>query len=97
VSSCEINRVIGLPGEELQIRRGEIYINDKLISGIKEIRRDLFTNLEPITIPNDCFSLICDDMKLSRGSLYLSMIHTEKILSRALFVYWPLKHAKYLL
>lgn len=47
-----IKRLIGLPGETIEIRDGNIYINDKLITQ-PEIARNTYVNSTPVVQPLD--------------------------------------------
>ena len=64
-----IKRIIGLPGETVQIVDGEIYINGELLeeSYGREVMQDAGLAAEPITLGDDEYFEMC--IRDSRGSL----------------------------
>ena len=92
-----IKRVIGLPGETVDIRNGDVYIN-----GSKTPLDDSFCaapdstdtgNLTfPLTVPADSYFMLGDNRVYSKDSRYWEnpFVKKEKILGKAFFRYWPL-------
>ncbi len=88
-----IKRVIGLPGETVQIQDGEIYINGKILKesyGYEEIRNPGFASSE-ITLAADEYFVLGDNRNNSRDSREPSVgnISREDIIGRALLRVWP--------
>jgi signal peptidase I len=99
-SACNIRRVIGLPGEMIEIKKGKIFINREHFNGIPEIKRDFFCNMPLRYIMSRCYFLMGDDMNLSmksrQDSSYFGSVPLENITGKVIGVCWPPKHAKYL-
>ena len=88
-----IKRVIGLPGETVQIQDGIIYINGKVLKesyGYGEIRNPGFASSE-ITLGADEYFVLGDNRNDSRDSREPSVgnIVKENIIGKALFRIWP--------
>lgn len=87
-----IKRVIGLPGEHLQIQNGKVYINgeelqeDYLKDGV-ETKSQVFTD---IYIPEGYVFAMGDNREESMDSRILGCIPIEKIESKVLIRFWPL-------
>ena len=84
-----VKRLIGLPEETVEIRRGMVYINNKLlvIPGVT-IRRD-YSSLNPITIPKDHYFMLGDNRSNSADSRVWGFVPKEDLIGEALFIYWP--------
>ena len=88
-----IKRVIGLPGETVQIQDGDIYINGRILQenyGNEEIRNPGFASSE-ITLAADEYFVLGDNRNNSRDSREPSVgnISREDIIGKALFRIWP--------
>lgn len=88
-----IKRVIGLPGETIKIKDGDIYINSIQIrqAFISEEMKNNFqaVNIGTMKIPEDFYFLIGDNREISRDSRTYGVIHQKNILGKAIFRYWP--------
>ena len=62
-----IKRIIGLPGETVQIADGEIYINGEVLRETygREVIRDPGTAAEPVTLKEDEFFVLGDNRNAS--------------------------------
>lgn len=90
-----IKRIIGLPGETVQIIDGYVYINDeKLESDIygKEIIKSAGRAAEPITLGEDEYFVLGDNRNNSRDgrTVEVGNIKRSEITGRAFFRIWPL-------
>ena len=87
-----IKRVIGLPGETVEIREGKVYIN-----GSDTPLDDSFTpetpvgNFGPYTVPEGCYFMLGDNRNNSRDSRIWDnpYVKKEKILGKAVLRYFP--------
>jgi len=90
-----IKRLVGLPGETLEIRNGTIYINDKpLLDPVFNQRyyynRGVFAaEGQKITVPADNFFVLGDNSASSKDSRYWGFVPYQNILGEAMLVYWP--------
>ncbi len=87
-----IKRVIGLPGETVEIREGKVYID-----GSDTPLDDSFTpetplgNYGPYTVPEGCYFMLGDNRNYSKDSRFWQnpYVEKDKILGKAVFKYFP--------
>ena len=84
-----IKRVIGLPGEMLEIRRGYIYINGEKLDEpyIKEAYR-MADSREPFKIPEGNYWVMGDHRDRSADSRVWGFVQRDLIKGRALLIWW---------
>jgi signal peptidase I len=95
-----VKRVIGLPGETLELRHRDLYINDRKIDEPYAVhidpqevgRRD---NFDPIRIPPDHFFLMGDNRDNSNDSRFWGLAPRESFIGKPLFVYWSYEDEPY--
>ena len=90
-----IKRIIGLPGETIQIEgEGNIWINGEILeeSYGREIIRDPGLAVEPITLGEDEYFVMGDNRNNSSDSRVEAVgnIHRDEIIGRAFIRIWPL-------
>lgn len=91
-----IKRIIGLPGETVQIKDGYLYINDKKLEesfGREVIRADRYGQAaEPITLGQDEYFVLGDNRNESADSRETSVgiLKREDLIGRAWVRIWPL-------
>ncbi len=92
-----IKRVIGLPGDRLEIKMGQVYINDEpvdessyLLAEKKSGKAYVHThdNLAPILIPPRKYFVMGDNRDNSFDSRYWGFVDGELIEGRAFVIYW---------
>ncbi len=90
-----IKRIIGLPGETVQILDGEIYIDGAKLqeSYGREVMQDAGTAAEPITLGDDEYFVLGDNRNYSSDSRdpSVGVIHRDEIIGRAWIRIWPLQ------
>lgn len=90
-----IKRVIGLPGEKVDIRQGKIYINDELLDsdkyGMEEIR-DYGNQEYPLVVPENQYFVMGDNRNRSSDSRYqdVGTISDDEIIGKAVLRIWPI-------
>ena len=87
-----IKRLIGLPGEMLEVREGEVYIDDKPLNesyafhSVKDLPRNQYG---PVTVPFDSYFMMGDNREHSSDSRVWGFLERKYIKGKALFIYWP--------
>ena len=84
-----VKRVIALPGETVQVIRGQVYVNDELIEEPFEPTPGSYTMPSPITVPEDQVFVLGDNRNNSNDSHNWGPLPIENIVGRAWVSYWP--------
>lgn len=85
-------RVIGLPGERVEIRDGKVYINDSETPLDEPYVNGTPTgNFGPYEVPEDCYFMLGDNRNDSLDARYWqnTYLHKDKILGKVIFSYYP--------
>jgi signal peptidase I len=92
-SKSFIKRVIGLPGETVEIRRGMLYVNTHLVPEpyVPPQYTDV-TDFGPIKVPRDSYFVMGDHRISSNDSRVFGPVASQFIYGRAVFAYWPVDH-----
>ncbi|MBN1255933.1 MAG: signal peptidase I [Deltaproteobacteria bacterium] len=88
-----IKRVIGLPGEKVEIKERKIYINDRLIEdpwGVftKDNPSASLDNYGPEKVPPDSLFVMGDNRDNSQDSRYWGFASLDDVLGKAFIMYW---------
>ncbi len=81
-----IKRVIGLPGDKVEVRRGTVYVNDKALDE-PYIKNTGDYNYGPIVVEKDCYFVLGDNRPVSLDSHYFGCVSKDHILAKVLFRY----------
>jgi signal peptidase I len=82
-----IKRVIGLPGDEISIRGGSVFINgEQLIEPYVSVTTSRGGNWN---VPADFYFVMGDNRNNSSDSRVWGYVPAENIIGRAMIVYWP--------
>ncbi|MCL2860352.1 MAG: signal peptidase I [Oscillospiraceae bacterium] len=90
-----IKRVIGLPGDHVQIQNGKVYINGQVLDepylqpGVVTAMLNE-TYFSDVIVPNNCVFLMGDNREYSSDSRSFGCIPIDKIESKVLIRIWPL-------
>ena len=87
-----LKRIIGLPGEKVEIRDGLVYINDS-----KKPLSEPYLNdppngdFGPYNVPEGCYFMLGDNRDISQDARYWKnkYVKKEKIVGKVLFRYYP--------
>ncbi len=82
-----IKRVIGLPGETVAIKKGKIYINDKVIDD--EYAYGETTDYNKVTLRDDEYFILGDNRLISKDSRYFGPIKDNEIKGKIVFRLFP--------
>jgi signal peptidase I len=98
-----IKRVIGLPGETLEVREKKVYINGKPLDEpyahflrppasspeLAEVTSfDVRERYGPVTVPADQYFMMGDNRDNSQDSRYWGFLPRELVKGKALVIYW---------
>jgi signal peptidase I len=84
-----IKRVVGLPGEKIEIKDGQVYINEQPLEEpylSQQTQRDMRATVVP---PEHVF-VLGDNRGFSNDSRSFGAVPLDHIVGRAWFSYWPL-------
>jgi len=90
-----IKRLVGLPGDTIEIKSGSIFINDKpLLEPVFSQRYyynrgDFSAEGVKITVPKDNYFVLGDNSASSKDSRYWGFVPKSNILGQAMVIYWP--------
>jgi signal peptidase I len=89
-----IKRVIGLPGETIEIKKGDVYIDNKKLDQpfLKRKKHFIYRAdfMKPLVIPGNHYFVMGDNRAVSQDSRYFGPVPREYIYGETLFRYWPL-------
>jgi signal peptidase I len=88
-----IKRVVGLPGEMVEIRQGAVYVNGKAVPEpyVPPQYEDL-SDFGPVRVPKDSYFVMGDHRISSNDSRVFGPVASRFIYGRAVFAYWPVDH-----
>jgi signal peptidase I len=89
-----IKRVIGLPGDRIQIVRGQVWLNGNPLREpyVPEAYRDTRSMPETV-IPEGSYFMMGDHRSISSDSREFGPVARDLVYGKAVFVYWPAKDA----
>jgi signal peptidase I len=84
-----IKRLIGLPGDKVEVKDGKVYVNGQpLPENYIEDRPNY--NFGPVTVPSNQYLVLGDNRNNSYDSHYWGFVPRDKIIGRAVVRFWPL-------
>lgn len=99
-----VKRVIGMPGEVLEIKNGQVYINQRELDEAYVYHSDVNTgsegislrdNFGPVAIPAGHYFVMGDNRDNSEDSRYWGFVPEKYIIGRPLFVFWSYEDEPY--
>lgn len=92
-----VKRIIGLPGEHIYITEGKVYINGEKEPLYEPYLKEEWvkgTGVFEFEIPEDSYLVLGDNRNNSHDSRYWnnSYVNKDKIIGKALYIYYPFNH-----
>lgn len=86
-----IKRVIGLPGETVEVRNNQVLIDGRPLEEpyLSPAARNQMGNMAPVVVPADAVFVMGDNRGNSSDSRSWGALPLTKIVGRAWFIYWP--------
>ncbi len=103
-----IKRVIGIPGDEVRVKAGFVFVNGVRLDESEYLTPDMRTYAgafikdgEPRIVPPDNYFVLGDNRSFSSDSREWGFVPSRKTIGKSFLVYWPIskfrsvKHARY--
>ncbi len=84
-----IKRIIGLPGETIEIKNGTVYINGREIEESAYLVQPTTGTMSELTIPADNYFVMGDHRSVSMDSRLWGTLPRENIIGKTIWRYWP--------
>ena len=86
-----IKRVIGLPGETVEIRDHQVYINGVPLEEpyLSDVARRQMSHMAPVKVPPNAVFVMGDNRGNSSDSRNWGPLPLDRIVGKAWFTYWP--------
>ncbi|MDB9538496.1 signal peptidase I [Anabaenopsis tanganyikae CS-531] len=100
-----IKRIVALPGEKVQLKDGQVYINNQPLKELSYLSSEQRTEIDVCTsvaqqaylaqtqtIPPDSYLVLGDNRNSSYDSRCWGVVPRENIIGRAVLRFWPLNN-----
>jgi signal peptidase I len=84
-----VKRVIGLPGDTVEARNGEVLVNGKALKEPYVPKGATTTSVSPTHIAKNHYWVMGDNRTVSEDSRYFGSINGDLIVGRVFFQVWP--------
>ncbi len=86
-----IKRVIGVPGDKVEVKEGNLYLND-IAQNNYISDKNINYSIGPYVVPEKSLWVMGDNRNNSMDSHIWGFLPYEKVIGKAIFRYWPLNN-----
>ena len=86
-----IKRVIGVPGDKVEVKEGRLYLND-VLQNKYPTDQNINYSIGPLTVPEKSLWVMGDNRNNSMDSHIWGFLSYKKVIGKAFIRYWPLNH-----
>lgn len=86
-----IKRIVGIPGDVIEIKDGYLYRNDKKMQE-PFVKEYVFGSFGPVRVPADKLCVMGDNRNNSHDSRSWGLLDRKMVKGRAEFKFWPVNH-----
>ena len=98
-----IKRVIGMSGDVVTLKDGDVYVNNKKLDeskylhGVKTYGGSFMKENQPITVPAGDYLVMGDNRPFSSDSREWGFLKKTEVIGKSFFVYWPITNARHVI
>lgn len=96
-----VKRLIGVPGDTVGIKNGDLYINGKLLEDPLAIKGFKYFNAgeygkegKPITIPENSYFVMGDNSANSVDSRFWGFVPADQVTGKVFVIWWPIQRVR---
>lgn len=97
-----IKRIIGIAGDSVMIKDGNVYLNNQLLDESSYLKPDVKTyagaflkDNAAVTVPSGQYFVMGDNRNYSSDSREWGFVKQNELIGESFFVYWPLSDLKF--
>ena len=94
-SRALVKRVIGLPGDLIEIDTGQVIRNGERLDEPYVVHSDA-RSFDPVHVPEDSYYILGDNRLVSSDSRHWGFVSEEYVIGRAWLSYWPSDRIEFL-
>jgi signal peptidase I len=87
-----VKRVIGLPGDTVEARDGQVIVNGKALTEPYVAKGETTSSVPPTKVPANHYWVMGDNRVVSEDSRYFGSISNSLIVGRVFLQVWPFSH-----
>lgn len=98
-----VKRIIGVPGDQVSIRNGRVYVNGQLLNESEYLSPDVRTfqgaflnEGQTVVVPQNNYFVLGDNREYSSDSREWGFVSRDKVIGRSMVVYWPINKFQYI-
>jgi len=98
-----IKRVIGVPGDTVALKDGNVYLNEKLLDESAYLKSDVKTygsaflkDGDKVNVPQGQYFVMGDNRMYSSDSREWGFVTRDEVVGGSLFVYWPITQMRFI-